>query len=93
MDAGDVLGGECHQPAIPSPPPPFPPCSRCSLPPPQGVAVLPQLVLFQRKGGEIEPFTSHFVVGLGVGRLLSLLFWVSSYHELNDRYVAASLSG
>lgn len=55
--------------------------------------MLPQLVLFQRKGGEIEPFTSHFVVGLGVGRLLSLLFWVSSYHELNDRYVAASLSG
>jgi len=50
----------------------------------EAVAVLPQLVMFQKKGGEIEAFTSHWVFTIGTARVLHLAFWLSSYHELNN---------
>lgn len=53
----------------------------------EAVAILPQLFMFQKKGGEVEAFTSHYVFLLGAARFLHFMFWVSSYHELNDRYV------
>eukprot|EP01017_Pseudomicrothorax_dubius_P032675 TRINITY_DN429_c0_g1_i2.p1 TRINITY_DN429_c0_g1~~TRINITY_DN429_c0_g1_i2.p1 ORF type:complete len:262 (-),score=18.96 TRINITY_DN429_c0_g1_i2:243-1028(-) len=49
----------------------------------EAVAMLPQLLVFTRRE-EIEHYTSHFVASQGVARLLSFLFWVFSYHELND---------
>ncbi len=110
----------------------------------EAVAVLPQLHMFQKKGGEIEAFTSHWVFAIGAARLLDFvrtstathmhppltlplsfcwaagmawvlvgscsawcaaclchaffwlasaawslsgqIFWLSSYHELNDRH-------
>ena len=58
----------------------------------EAVAVLPQLIVFQRSGGMVEFYTSHFVALLGLARLCSLLFWLSSYHELNDKY-SANLTG
>ena len=47
--------------------------------------VLPQLYMFQKNGGQVEAFTSHFVFCLGFSRLLSLWFWFSSHHELADK--------
>lgn len=52
----------------------------------ESVAILPQLFMFQKKGGgEVQQFISHFVFGLGFARFLHLWFWLSSYHELADR--------
>lgn len=49
------------------------------------LAVLPQLFMFQRqsKGKPVEEWTAHFVACLGAARMLSLVFWAFSYHELS----------
>jgi ER lumen protein retaining receptor len=47
-------------------------------------AIVPQLVLFHSKKGQIEKYTSHFVALQGLSRLFSLLFWYDTYQELND---------
>eukprot|EP00451_Oxyrrhis_marina_P013429 CAMPEP_0204327518 /NCGR_PEP_ID=MMETSP0469-20131031/12648_1 /ASSEMBLY_ACC=CAM_ASM_000384 /TAXON_ID=2969 /ORGANISM="Oxyrrhis marina" /LENGTH=285 /DNA_ID=CAMNT_0051309757 /DNA_START=12 /DNA_END=869 /DNA_ORIENTATION=- len=49
----------------------------------ESITVLPQLVLFQ-KAAEVEDFTVHFLAGQALSKLLSFLFWVSSFTELND---------
>jgi len=51
----------------------------------EAVAVLPQLYMFQKAGGVVEAYTSHYVFSLGFARLLQLWFWLSSYHELSDK--------
>ena len=48
------------------------------------VALIPQLMLFRTKGGNIESYTSHYVALQGLSRLFSLLFWYDTYVELND---------
>jgi hypothetical protein len=48
------------------------------------LAVIPQLYMFQ-KSGSVEPWTSHFVFTLGLSRVFLFSFWLSSYHELNDK--------
>jgi len=53
------------------------------------MAMVPQLYLFSRKKSTdtvVESYTSHFVFALGFARFLHFLFWLSSYHELNDNY-------
>jgi hypothetical protein len=50
----------------------------------EAVAVYPQIYLFQKKGGQIETYTSHYVSLQGLSRLFSLLFWWDTYPELND---------
>jgi hypothetical protein len=50
----------------------------------ESVAVIPQLFHFQRKGGEIQSSTAHYVFTFGLSRLFIFAFWVSSAHELND---------
>lgn len=47
-------------------------------------AIVPQLVLFHSKKGQIEKYTSHFVALQGLSRLFSLLFWYDTYVELNE---------
>lgn len=47
-------------------------------------AIVPQLVLFHSKRGQIEKYTSHFVALQGLSRLFSLLFWYDTYQELNE---------
>eukprot|EP00742_Colponemidia_sp_Colp-10_P004126 GILJ01004404.1.p1 GENE.GILJ01004404.1~~GILJ01004404.1.p1 ORF type:complete len:321 (-),score=25.40 GILJ01004404.1:70-933(-) len=51
----------------------------------ESVTILPQLFMFQKKGGEIEAFTTHFVAAQGLSRFLNFVFWMFSYHELNDK--------
>jgi len=56
-------------------------------------AMVPQLYLFTQKKSSntvVEDFTSHFVFALGCGRFLHFIFWLSSYHELNDAYAATN---
>eukprot|EP01029_Cantina_marsupialis_P027784 TRINITY_DN773996_c0_g1_i1.p1 TRINITY_DN773996_c0_g1~~TRINITY_DN773996_c0_g1_i1.p1 ORF type:complete len:303 (-),score=78.70 TRINITY_DN773996_c0_g1_i1:193-1101(-) len=59
----------------------------------ESVAILPQLVMFMRKGGEVEAMTSHYVGCMGFSRLFHFIFWVASYHELNDRYSETMAGG
>lgn len=35
------------------------------------------------QGGEIESYTSHFVAAQAISRVLSIIFWVFTYSELN----------
>jgi hypothetical protein len=50
----------------------------------EGVAIFPQIHLFQKKGGQIESYTSHYVSLQGLNRLLTLVFWYYTYEELNE---------
>ncbi len=52
-------------------------------------AIVPQLMLFIKKGGEIEDFTGHFVAALGISRVFSLFFWLTTYDELNSDSTSA----
>lgn len=61
----------------------------------ESCAVLPQIVMFirflsaqkkNRSGEALESWTSHVVAALGMARLIHLLFWLSSYSELNDKF-------
>lgn len=36
------------------------------------------------QGGEIETFTSHFVASQAISRILSIIFWIFTYSELNE---------
>jgi len=49
----------------------------------ESVCVLPQLFMFQKEG-KVEPFTTHFLAGQALSKVLSFIFWISSYSELND---------
>ena len=52
----------------------------------EAVALLPQIMMFQSsRNVEVEPFEANFVFGLAVARAMHLVFWMSSFHELNDR--------
>lgn len=56
----------------------------------EAVAILPQVAMFQRsQDREVEIFTANFVFGVAVARILSFSFWLSSYHELNNKYADA----
>lgn len=53
-------------------------------------AILSQFVLFNKKvhfqitqGGEIETYTSHFIAAQAISRILSIIFWIDTYAELN----------
>jgi len=47
------------------------------------IAMLPQLYLMMKKGGEVEALTSHFVACLFVSRACSFAFWFYGYVEIS----------
>lgn len=49
----------------------------------EAFAILPQIVLFWVKKGQIESFTSHYVALCGLAKVFSLIFWFDTYEELN----------
>jgi hypothetical protein len=60
----------------------------------EAVAVYPQITMFSRQASvqqeqAPEPFAANFVFGVAAARVLTFLFWLSSYHELNDKYADA----
>jgi len=51
----------------------------------ESIAIVPQIIMFTKKGGAVDEWTSHIVAALGLARFFQLIFWISSYHELNDK--------
>nr|CCA18024.1 conserved hypothetical protein [Albugo laibachii Nc14] len=52
----------------------------------EALAILPQLFMFQKRGGgAVESCISHFVYALAFGSFLHLVFWFFSYHELSGK--------
>lgn len=49
----------------------------------ESVAVLPQLFMFMKEG-KAQPHTSHFLAAQALSRLMSFIFWASSFSELSD---------
>lgn len=49
----------------------------------ESVAVLPQLFLFQKEG-QAQPFTAHFLAAQAMSKVISFIFWFSSYSELSN---------
>eukprot|EP00746_Dinoflagellata_sp_MGD_P089302 gnl/MRDRNA2_/MRDRNA2_35259_c0_seq1.p1 gnl/MRDRNA2_/MRDRNA2_35259_c0~~gnl/MRDRNA2_/MRDRNA2_35259_c0_seq1.p1 ORF type:complete len:284 (-),score=24.39 gnl/MRDRNA2_/MRDRNA2_35259_c0_seq1:427-1278(-) len=56
----------------------------------ESVAVLPQLFMFQKEG-QAQPFTAHFLFAQAFSKVISFIFWFSSYSELSnpDHHVKA----
>jgi len=46
------------------------------------IALLPQLWMMMKKGGEVDGMTSHFVASVAAGRMCALAFWWHGYKEL-----------
>merc|ERR1719335_1773734 len=47
------------------------------------IAMLPQLWMLTKTGGEVDGMTSHFVVALAFSRLCSFTFWAYGYVEIH----------
>jgi len=54
----------------------------------ESVTVLPQLFMFMKEG-KAAPHTSHFLAAQALSRLMSFIFWASSFSELSnpDHYI------
>merc|ERR1712083_64321 len=49
----------------------------------ESVTVLPQLFMFMKEG-KAQPHTSHFLAAQALSRLMSFIFWASSFSELSN---------
>lgn len=49
----------------------------------ESVTVLPQLFMFMKEG-QAEPFTSHFLAAQALSKIISFIFWASSFSELSN---------
>lgn len=53
----------------------------------ESVASLPQLFMFQREG-QVHKWTAHFLAAQATSKIISFLFWASSFGELHNAQVA-----
>lgn len=53
----------------------------------ESVASLPQLFMFQREG-QVHKWTAHFLAAQATSKVISFLFWASSFGELHNHSVA-----
>jgi len=51
----------------------------------ESVAMVPQLYMMTKKGGEVETLASHYIACVFVSRLLMMTFWFHSYAELKPK--------
>jgi len=51
----------------------------------ESVAMVPQLYMMTKKGGEVESLASHYIACVFVSRLLMMTFWFHSYAELKPK--------
>jgi len=51
----------------------------------EALAMVPQLWMLTKKGGEVETLASHYIACVFVSRILMLSFWCNSYVELQPR--------
>jgi len=49
----------------------------------ESVTVLPQLFMFMKEG-KAQPHTSHFLAAQALSRMMSFIFWASSFSELSN---------
>lgn len=60
----------------------------------EAVAILPQLRMFHElRDKEVEMYTSTWVFSHALAALFSFVFWLASYHELNDRTHSMGIQG
>lgn len=59
----------------------------------EALAMVPQLWMLVKKGGEVESLASHYIACVFVSRLLMLTFWFNSYVELQPRGSELNLPG
>jgi len=57
------------------------------------IAMLPQLFMLTKLGGEVEGMTSHFVVLVCAAKCFAWAFWFVGYPELAEGYVDADDDG
>jgi len=57
------------------------------------IAMLPQLWLMVRKGGEVEALTSHYVASIAISRALAFAFWWHGFQELAPKKGGFNISG
>jgi len=57
------------------------------------IAMVPQLWMLTKIGGEVEGMTSHFVVAMMASRLCSFSFWYYGYEELSKHEDDVNLAG
>jgi hypothetical protein len=49
------------------------------------VAMVPQLWMLTKLGGEVESLASHYIACVFVSRIMMMGFWVNTYHELKPK--------
>lgn len=59
----------------------------------EAVAMVPQLFMLTKKGGEVESLASHYIAAVFISRCLMLSFWFNSYVELKPKTAALNLAG
>jgi len=59
----------------------------------ESVAMVPQLYMMSKKGGEVESLASHYIACVFVSRLLMMSFWINSYPELKPKGADFNLPG
>jgi len=59
----------------------------------ESVAMVPQLYMMSKKGGEVETLASHYIACVFVSRLLMMSFWMNSYPELKPKGADFNLPG
>jgi len=57
------------------------------------VALLPQLWMLTKIGGEVEGMTTHFVAAIFVSRICALAFWAYGYVELAPQKGGSNVAG
>lgn len=59
----------------------------------ESVAMVPQLFMMTKKGGEVESLASHYIACVFVSRVLMMCFWFRSYPELKPKTADFNLPG
>jgi hypothetical protein len=59
----------------------------------EAIAMIPQLFMMTKQGGEVDAFASHFIACIFVSRFLMILFWLASYEELKPHDSAFNFPG
>jgi ER lumen protein retaining receptor len=59
----------------------------------EAIAIVPQIIVISRNGGEVENITSHYIAALGGYRLLYLFNWAAKWRRNGYIEWIASISG
>jgi hypothetical protein len=57
------------------------------------VAMVPQLYLLTKLGGEVDSLQGHYIACMFVSRLLMMRFWITCYQELKPQAATYNLPG